>query len=383
MGPLAGLKVIEVAAKGPIPFCAMLLSDLGAEVLRLDRSEQKPRFPPRDPRLDFMNRGRRSAAIDLKHPDASATVLRLVERADVLIEGFRPGVMERLGLGPDVCLAQRPSIIYGRATGWGQSGPLANSPGHDITYLALSGLLDAMRRGDEKPMPPLNVLGDYAGGGLMLAFGVACAVVEASKSGRGQVIDAAMIDGVSLFGTLYHALRAMGQWNEAPGTKVYDTGAPYYDVYRTADGKFMAVGAIEPQFFAELARRTGLPDEALEYQNDNTRWPDMKRQLTEIFATRTRDEWCALLEGRDACVAPVLSLGEAPAHVHHQARGTFITQDGMAQPAPAPRFSRTPAELKLPPPIPGEHTTVALQSWGFSIAEIEQLLAAGTVSELK
>lgn len=380
MGPLAGIKVIEIAGKGPVPFCGMLLSDLGAEVLRLDRIEQEARFPPRDPRLDFMNRGRRSVAIDLKHQDASTIVLRLVERANVLIEGFRPGVMERLGLGPEVCFARRPALIYGRATGWGQTGPLARVPGHDINYVALSGLLEAMRRGDDKPMPPLNVLGDYAGGGLMLGFGIACALIETARSGIGQVIDAAMVDGIAAFGTLYHGLLAMGQWSEQPGSKVYDTGAPYYDVYRTADGKFIAVGAIEPQFFAALMRCTGFPDDALRLQNDKSNWPEMKRQLAEVFATKTRKEWCELMESSDACVAPVLSLSEAPQHPHHRARGTFITENGISQPAPTPRFSRTVAELQLPPPRPGEHTLPALRDWGFSSHDLESLIAAGALA---
>lgn len=378
-GPLAGIKVIEMAGKGPVPFCGMLLADLGADVLRLDRTVAERRFPPRDPRLDAMSRGRRSLAIDLKKPGAADLVLRLVKQTDAIIEGFRPGVMERLGVGPEECLKKNPKLVYGRATGWGRDGPMASAAGHDINYLALSGLLDAFRRGHGKPMPPLNVLGDYAGGGLMLAFGTACALLAAGRSGQGQIVDVAMLDGMNVFATLYHGLRNMGQWDLAPGSKVYDTAAPYYDVYCCADGKYISVGAIEPGFYAALLRGLGLDPASLPAQNDKRHWPETKKRFEDIFATRTRDEWNKAFEGSDACVAPVLSLDEAPWHPHNKARDAFLFEGRHAQPAPTPRFSRTPARNFLPPPLLGEHSFAALAERGFTNDEIEDLREAGVI----
>lgn len=378
-GPLTGIKVIEMAGKGPVPFCGMLLADLGADVLRLDRTVAERRFPPRDPRLDAMSRGRRSLAIDLKKPGAADLLLRLVKQTDAIIEGFRPGVMERLGIGPEECLKKNPKLVYGRATGWGRDGPMASAAGHDINYLALSGLLDAFRRSHGKPMPPLNVLGDYAGGGLMLAFGTACALLAAGRSGRGQVVDVAMLDGMNLFATLYHGLHNMGQWDLAPGSKVYDTAAPYYDVYRCADGKYISVGAIEPDFYAALLQGLGLDAASLPAQNDKRHWPETKKRFEDIFATRTRDEWNKAFEGSDACVAPVLSLDEAPRHPHNKARDAFLFEGRHAQPAPTPRFSRTPARNFSPPPLLGEHSFAALAERGFTNDEIDDLREAGVI----
>lgn len=378
-GPLAGIKVVEIAGKGPVPFCGMLLADLGAEVLRLDRTIAEQRFPPRNPRLDAMSRGRRSLAIDMKQPGAKDVVLRLLSGADALIEGFRPGVMERLGIGPEPCMAANPRLVYGRATGWGRDGPLSMSPGHDINYLALSGLLDAFRRDEGKPMPPLNVLGDYAGGGLMLAFGLTCALLAARSSGQGQVVDAAMLDGMNAFATLYHGLRNMGQWDRTPGSKVYDTAAPYYDCYRCADGKYISVGAIEARFYQSLLEGMGLDPAAMPPQNERAHWAGTKSRFARIFATRTRDAWCQAFAGSDACVAPVLSLDEAPRHPHNVARQAFLTDGDRAQPAPAPRFTRTPGRANLAPPLLGEHTAVALADWGFTDDEIDGLRKVGVV----
>jgi len=382
MGPLARIKVVEMAGRGPGPFCAMLLADMGAEVLRVDRTSVVPRFPPRDPRKDVMVRGRRSVAVDLKSPAGREAVARLIDRADVLLEGFRPGVMERLGLGPELCLARNPRLVYARATGWGQQGPLRHAAGHDINYLALTGVLGAIGRPGAPPSPPLNLLGDYAGGGLALAFGIACAIVERNASGRGQVVDGAMVDGVSMLATLIHGLRAMGNWDDRRGANLYDGAAPYYEVYETADGRHMAVGAIEAQFYAELVRVTGLADDPLfAQQNDRSRWSQMKVRLAEIFRTRTRDEWARAFEGVDACVSPVLGWHEAAEHPHARARGAFVEANGVLQPAPAPRLDRTPARIDRPPPRPGEHTREALADWGFAAAEIDALFAAGAVTD--
>jgi alpha-methylacyl-CoA racemase len=375
MGPLQGLRVIEMAGIGPGPFTAMMLADMGADVVRVDR----PGPGAGDPTRDVLNRGRRSVAVDLKHPDGVAAVLRLVEQADALIEGFRPGVMERLGLGPDECLARNPRLVFGRMTGWGQDGPLAQAAGHDINYIALAGALNSFARKGERPVPPLNMVGDFGGGGMLLAFGVACALVEAGRSGQGQVVDAAMIDGTAVLMTMIHAFVAMGLWGEEPGTNVLDTGAHFYDVYETADAKFVAVGPIEAKFYAELLRLVGWEHEDLPWQLDRTQWPALKERFAELFRTKTRDEWSALLEGTDACFAPVLSLAEAPAHPHNRARATFLTRDGIVQPAPAPRFSRTFAEVQGPPPRPGEHTDDVLLAWGFDADDVAKLREAGAV----
>ncbi len=376
-GPLQGLKVIEMAGIGPGPFTAMMLADMGAEVLRVDR----PNARVLNPEKDVLNRGRRSIAVDLKHPDGVQTVLRLVEQADALLEGFRPGVMERLGLGPDECLARNPKLVYGRMTGWGQDGPLSHAAGHDINYIAIAGVLNNFKRDGERPVPPNNLVGDFGGGGLLLAFGLVCALLEASRSGHGQVVDAAMVDGAAVLSTMIHAFVAMGIWQDNPGHNMLDTGAPFYEVYETADGKFMAIGAIEQQFYAELLERSGLKDEDLPFQLDRDQWPSMKERFEAFFKQKTRDEWQSILEGTDACAVPVLSMTEAPKHPHNAARQTFVERDGVTQPAPAPRFSRTTAEIGSPPPAPGEHTNDALSDWGFTADEVAKLREAGAVSQ--
>ena len=372
MGPLQGLKVVELAGLGPAPFCAMMLADMGADVIRVDRLAAGHSLTA-DPKLDLLNRGKRSVAVDLKHPRGIETVLRLCDKADVVIEGFRPGVMERLGLGPDVVLARNPRIVYGRMTGFGQEGPLAKAPGHDINYIAMSSALHAVGRAGEKPVPPLNLVGDFGGGGMLLAFGLLCGVFEAQRSGKGQVVDAAMVDGSALLMTMMYSFKAMGLWRDERGVNLLDTGAHFYETYETADGKWLAVGAIEPQFYAALVRLAGLDEETFGVQMDPSNWPALKQRLAEVFRTKTRDEWCALLEGTDACVAPVLSMDEAPRHPHNAARETFVQFDEVWQPAPAPRFARTPAGLQRSPPAPGEQTAEALRSWGFEAEEISAL----------
>jgi alpha-methylacyl-CoA racemase len=376
-GPLQGFKVIEMAGIGPGPFTAMMLADMGAEVLRVDR----PNARVLNPDKDVLNRGRRSIAVDLKHPDGVQTVLRLVEQADALLEGFRPGVMERLGLGPDECLARNPKLVYGRMTGWGQDGPLAHAAGHDINYIAIAGVLNNFKREGERPVPPNNLVGDFGGGGLLLAFGLVCALLEASRSGQGQVVDAAMVDGAAVLSTMIHAFVAMGIWQDNPGHNMLDTGAPFYEVYETADGRYLAVGAIEQQFYSELLERTGLKDEDLPFQMDRDQWPSMKERFAALFKSKTRDEWQSILEGTDACAVPVLSMTEAPAHPHNVARQTFVERDGVTQPAPAPRFSRTNAEIAASPPAPGQHTSDALTDWGFTADEVAKLREAGAVSQ--
>jgi len=376
-GPLQGIKVIEMAGIGPGPFTAMMLADMGAEVLRVDR----PNARVLNPEKDVLNRGRRSIAVDLKHPDGVQTVLRLVEQADALLEGFRPGVMERLGLGPDECLARNPKLVYGRMTGWGQDGPLAHSAGHDINYIAIAGVLNNFKRDGERPVPPNNLVGDFGGGGLLLAFGLVCALLEAVRSGQGQVVDAAMVDGAAVLSTMLHAFVAMGIWQDNPGHNMLDTGAPFYEVYETADGRYLAVGAIEHQFYAELLERTGLKDEDLPFQMARDEWPSMKERFAALFKSKTRDEWQSILEGTDACAVPVLSMTEAPSHPHNEVRQTFVVRDGVTQPAPAPRFSRTTAEITARPPAPGEHTADALADWGFTADEVAKLREAGAVSQ--
>lgn len=378
MGPLHGLRILEFAGIGPGPFCAMLLADLGAEVVRVERKDGPP-----GARQDFVGRGRRSLALDLKSPAAIEAALRLVEGADALIEGFRPGVMERLGLGPTPCLQRNPRLVYGRMTGWGQDGPLAQAAGHDINYIALTGALWSIGRAGERPVPPLNLVGDYGGGGLLLAFGLLAALLEAKGSGQGQVVDAAMVDGAALLMAPIYAMLARGRWSDQRGANMLDGAAPWYDTYECADGRFLAVGPIEPQFFALMAEKLGLdrtrfsgcPEERLEPAN----WPALRDELSAMFRTRTRDDWAALFEGSDACVAPVLDLREAPRHPHNAARGTFQERDGAVQPAPAPRFSRTPALPALPPPLRGEHTEAVLAEWGFSGPDIATLREAGAI----
>ena len=379
-GPLEGIRIVELAGIGPGPFCAMMLADLGAEVIRVDRAERAraPRLP--GPNLDLLNRGRRSVAVDLKSAAGVEVVLRLVEKADALLEGFRPGVMERLGLGPDVCLARNPRLVYGRMTGWGQDGPLARAAGHDLNYIALTGALHAIGRPDSPPPPPLNLVGDFGGGGLLLAYGIVCALLERARSGRGQVVDAAMVDGAAALMAIIYGAHAAGWWRDERMANMLDGGAHFYDCYETKDGRYVSIGSIEPQFYAELLEKLGLAGEELPRQMDRAAWPGLKKRMAEIFRTRTRDEWCALLEGSDVCFAPVLSLAEAPDHVHVRARGTFVEVDGVRQPGPAPRFSRTPGRVERPPAHAGEHTDAVLAEWGFDAEELGKLREAGAIA---
>ena len=381
-GPLAGIRVIEMVGLGPCPFAAMMLADMGAEVIRIDRKAvvgaPNP-FPMLGTKYDVMARGRRSIALDLKQPAARDVVLRLVEQSDIVLEGFRPGVMERLGLGPDACHALNPALVYGRITGWGQQGPLAQAAGHDINYIALTGVLHAMGRADAAPAPPLNLVGDFGGGAMMLAFGVVCAVLEASKSGKGQVVDAAMTDGAALLGAMMYGLRGHGSWSNQRGANMLDGGAHFYDTYACADGKFVSIGAIEPQFYGLLLKLAGIDDPAFDAQMDPRAWPELTEKFAAVFATRSRDEWCALLEGTDVCFAPVLDMGEAPQHPHNVARGTFVEVDGVTQPAPAPRFSRTQPEIVCPPASPGQHNAEVLREWGWSEEETAALTAQGVL----
>ncbi|MFN8025307.1 MAG: CaiB/BaiF CoA-transferase family protein [Acidimicrobiia bacterium] len=380
MGPLQGVKVIELAGIGPGPFAGTLLSDMGADVVRVERADWVDKMQgPYGFWVD--GRGRRSVGVDLKHPDGVETVLRLVEQADVLIEGYRPGVTERLGLGPDDCMARNPRLVYGRMTGWGQAGPLANAAGHDINYISVAGALAHFGRAGQPPTPPLNMVGDYGGGGMFLAFGIVCALFEAKASGEGQVVDAAMVDGAAyLMGPIW-GLRNMGGISDERGTNLLDTGAPFYDAYETSDGKWVSIGSIEPQFYAELLERLGIDPEGLPHQNDRAGWPAMKERLTAIFETKTRDEWCAVLEGTDVCFGPILTMTEAAEHPHIKARGTVVNYHDILQPAPAPRFSRTAAEIQGPAVPPGENTDAVLASFGFSAEEIASLRDSGAVKQ--
>ena len=379
MGVLSGYKVVEFAGIGPAPMCAMLLSDMGAEVLRIDRTEDADLGVATDAKFNLLGRGRRSVAIDLKQPAGTEAALKLIGQADALIEGFRPGVMERLGVGPDVCLARNPRLVFGRMTGWGQEGPLAKAVGHDINYIALVGALHSIGRKGEPPVPPLNLVGDFGGGGVFLALGVVGALLEAQKSGKGQVIDVAMIDGAASLMTAIYGLRAAGKWTDNRGENILDTGAHYYNVYETSDGQYVSVGSIEPKFYAELLRLTGLEREELPRQNDRFAWPSLTEKLAAIFKTKTRAEWDALLEGSDICYAPVLNMKEAAEHRHNRARATFVEIDGVPQPAPAPRFSRTPSAIQRPPASPGEHTEEALRDWGFETADLDRLRGHGVI----
>jgi alpha-methylacyl-CoA racemase len=380
-GPLAGRRIVELAGIGPGPFAAMMLADMGAEVLRVDRAAA---VGTPAPLWDVNARGRRSIGVDLKHPEGREVVLRLVEQADALIEGFRPGVTERLGVGPDDCLARRPSLVYGRMTGWGQSGPYAQTPGRDINYLALSGTLAMIGRTDEPPVPPVNLLADFGGGGMLMAFGIVCGIDQASRTGVGQVVDAAMIDGAALLASAVYGLRAGSDWGEwrERGTNLFDTGAWFYEVYETSDRGYVSVGAIDAAACAQLVELIDLRDDGqgpVPEQLDRSTWPAMKSRVAACFRTRTRDEWCARLEGTDVCFAPVLDPAEAPEHPHLRERGTFTEVAGIVQPAPAPRFDRTPPEIGDPPPAPGEHSDVALTDWGFSESELDDLRASGAV----
>jgi alpha-methylacyl-CoA racemase len=380
-GPLSDVKVIEIAGIGPAPFAAMMLADMGAEVLRVDRPLAEG--VGKDPELPLdhlLARGRRSIAVDLKHPDGTQLLLRLVESADALIEGFRPGVAERLGIHPEVCLTRNPKLVYGRMTGWGQEGPYARAAGHDINYIALAGVLKSIGRAGEPPVPPLNLVGDFGGGGMLLAFGVVCGLLEAGRSGLGQVIDAAMVDGAALLATMFYGLRARGAWSDERGTNFCDAGAHFYNVYETADRKYISVGAIEPHFYAALLRCIGLEGEELAPQMDRSQWPAMIERFAALFKMKTRDEWCAILEEGDTCFAPVLSMAEAPQHPHNKERETFVEISGVVQPAPAPRFSRTRNMIPRPPAYPGQHTDEALREWGFSELEIAKLRRTGAIA---
>jgi alpha-methylacyl-CoA racemase len=373
MGPLAGVRIVEFAGIGPGPMCAMLLADLGADIVRIDRIDPAPvKF-----RTNILNRNRPSISLDLKHPDGKEAALRLVETADALFEGFRPGVMERLGLGPDVCLERNPKVVYGRMTGWGQEGPLAMAAGHDINYIALTGALHSIGPKDGPPSPPLNVIGDFGGGALYLALGLVSAILNARHTGKGQVLDVAMVDGAASLITAAYGLRSLGLFKDQRGTNSLDGGAHYYGAYETKDGKYVSLASIEPQFYAELLQRLGLKKEDLPEQLDREQWPAMRTRLEAIFRQKTRDEWCKVLEGTDVCFAPVLTLGEAPNHPHNKQRKAFIELDGVVQPAPAPRFSGTPLEIRSGPPAPGANTRDALAAWGFSKQEIATLLESG------
>jgi len=383
MGPLTGYRVLEFAGIGPGPMCAMLLSDLGADVLRIDRMTSAGLGISMRAKFDVLNRGRRSVALDLKKPEAIEAVFRLVEKADALIEGFRPKVMERLGLGPDVCLKRNPRLVYGRMTGFGQEGPMAHAAGHDINYIAMTGALHSIGRRGDRPLPPLNLVGDFGGGALYLALGVVAGILEAQKSGKGQVVDAAMVDGASSLMTAIYGIKAAGVWTNERGDNLLDTGAHFYEVYETKDGKFVSIGSIEAKFYEELLELSGLKGVELPHQMDRTNWPKMKERMAEIFKTKTRDEWCKIMEGSDVCFAPVLSMDEAPKHPHNVHRGTFVEQDGVVQPGPAPRFSRTPGKIQGPPASPGQHTNEALRDWGFSAGDLDKLTAQGAIAQSK
>lgn len=379
MGPLNGITVIELAGIGPGPFCATLLSDMGARVIRVERPSSVR--PDAGPQLDVLTRGRESIAIDMKSPDGIELLMKLVESADALMEGFRPGVTERLGVGPEDCLARNPALVYGRMTGWGQDGPYAHAAGHDINYIALAGALEPIGRSGEAPVPPLNLVGDFGGGGMYLAFGMVCALLEAKKSGQGQVVDAAMVDGAANLMNMFWSLKSMGVWKPERGTNMLDSGAHFYDVYECAGGDYISIGSIEPQFYAELMRLTELEgDEQFAKQHDRAQWPAMKGRLRALFKTKSRDEWCELMEHTDVCFAPVLSMEDATQHPHMVARGTFIEIDGQTQAGPAPRFSRTEAEVQGPPAVPGSGTDGVLSSLGLDEAAIAELRSSGVVA---
>jgi alpha-methylacyl-CoA racemase len=378
---LHGVKVVEVAGIGPGPFAAMMLADMGADVIRVDRAGNVMGGDPASPPSDVLNRGRRSIALDLKSPSGVETLLELVDQADALVEGFRPGVAERLGFGPDLCLERNPKLVYGRMTGWGQDGPYAQAAGHDINYIALGGVLAHLGR-EAQPTPPINLVGDFGGGGMLMAYGIACGLISAGRTGEGQVVDAAMIDGSSTLMMMIWAFRHMGIWDEARGVNILDTGAHFYDTYETSDGKWVALGAIEPQFYAELLRLSGLDQrEDLPHQMDRARWPEAKAIVAEVFRSKTQAQWNELLEASDACYAPILTMSEALDHPHNVARESFIEVAGLKQPAPAPRFSRTPGEVQRPPAHSGQHTDEILADWlGADDERVAKLRADGAVA---
>lgn len=373
-GPLTGLRFVEMAGIGPAPFAAMVLADLGATGIRIE--SPRPGLSLGDPLGDVTRRGREGVVVDLRRDEGRELVLDVISGADVLIEGFRPGVMERLGLGPHECLQRQPSLVYGRMTGWGQDGPWARAAGHDLDYIAIAGVLAHTARRGQPPTPPLNLVGDYGGGAMLLVVGILAALWEAQRSGQGQVVDAAMVDGAALLMSLFHGMTAQGVWQEETGVNLLDSGAPFYDVYRTADGKWLAVACLEPQFYAEWLRIANLADADLPAQFDVSRWDDLRRAFADVVATRTRDEWAMLADGTDACVAPVLTMSEAPAHPHLTARGTFVEVDGLVQPAPAPRFSRT--VLDVPTPISAPRRD-ALIDWGVDADRVSSLSDRGVI----
>jgi alpha-methylacyl-CoA racemase len=377
MGPLSGVRVIEIASLAPAPFGCMILADLGADVLRVERAERcGPGAPaPKDP----LSRGRRSVGLNLKDPAGTELLLRLVQDADVLVEGFRPGVAERLGFGPDVCAARNPRLIFGRMTGWGQDGPLAPTAGHDIDYIAISGALSPIGRAGEPPVPPINFVGDFGGGGMLLALGILAALVERASSGLGQVVDAAMVDGSALITSFLYGMRATGAWQDQRGSNLLDGAAPFYDTYVCADGGCVAVGALEPQFYAALLAGLGLDAAGLPAQHDRARWPELRERFAAAFAARSRDEWAEVFAGTDACVSPVLSMAEAPVHPHATARNAFVEVGGIVQPAPAPRFGRTGAANPAAPPRPGADTDAVLAGLGLAAAEVADLRARGII----
>ncbi len=379
-GPLSGIRILEIAGIGPGPFAAMMLADMGAEVVRVDRV-QAVRDNVSGSHWDVMLRGRRNVALDLKHPEGVEALLTLVEGADAIIEGFRPGVMERLGVGPDQCLARNPKLVFGRMTGWGQEGPYANSAGHDINYIALAGALAHFGRAGEPPTPPLNMVGDFGGGGMLLAFGVVCALLESQRSGKGQVVDAAMVDGSAVLMSMFWAFKNIGMFDEsARGTNLLDTGAHFYDVFECADGEWVSIGSIEPQFYALLLEKTGVSAE-FAAQMDRSKWPQLKEKLAAVFRTKTRAQWNEIMEGTDVCYAPVLRMSEAAQHPHNVARNTFVEVAGITQPAPAPRYSRTITNVPTPPAHAGEHTRAVLADWGFDADRIDALVAAGAARQ--
>ena len=369
MGPLTGIKVIEMAAIGPVPFCAMMLSDMGAEVIRIDRLSQKGSGSS----TNVLYRGRKSVAFDLKNSIALDSTLRLSDQADVILEGFRPGVMERLGLGPEVCLERNPKLIYGRMTGWGQSGPLSHAAGHDINYISIAGALGSMGYADRPPAPPLNLIGDFGGGAMYLLAGILAAIVERNSSGKGQVVDAAMTDGTASLLSPFYGYMAMGMWSTERYSNRLDGGAFYYGSYECSDGKYISLGSLEPQFYALLLEKCGITDETFKEQSDQEAWPIKREKMEALFKTKTQQEWCGILEGTDVCFAPVLNLKEAPDHPHNKTRQTFVKVQGVTQPAPAPRFSRTQGKIQSPAALTGENTEEVLSDWGFSDSEISNL----------
>lgn len=374
MGPLQGFRIIELAGIGPGPFCGMMLSDMGAEVIRIDRVGASTRRPK-----DVLARNRRSVAVDLKQPKGVEIVLRLVETADALFEGFRPGVTERLGIGPDDCLARNEKLVYGRMTGWGQEGPMAQAAGHDINYIGLAGALHGIGRPGECPVPPLNLVGDFGGGGMLLAYGLVCGLLETQRSGKGQVVDAAMVDGAASLMAMFFSMAATGAFTENRGTNMLDGGAHFYDTYETQDGKYICIGSIEPQFYALLVEKAGLDKERFAPQMDSSQWPAFKEELKEVFKAKSRDEWCDIMEGSDVCFAPVLSILEAPDHPHNKARQTFLEVDGIMQPAPSPRFSRTVPRVSHSARVVGEDSVAVLKDCGFDDDEISELQQAAVI----